>query len=109
MQWGALGVAFVAVLVLSVENGRPPWIALILAFSFGTYGLLKKTARVGAVEGLAVETAVLAPLAVAYLAVLGARGDATSLSAGSGHATLLALTGVITAVPLLCFGAAASR
>jgi chloramphenicol-sensitive protein RarD len=109
VQWGALGIATVAVLVLSVENGRPPWIALVLAFSFGTYGLLKKTARVGAVEGLSVETAVLAPLAIGYLALLGARGDSTFLSEGAGHATLLILTGVITAVPLLFFGGAASR
>jgi chloramphenicol-sensitive protein RarD len=109
VQWAALGIAFVAVLVLSVENGRPPWISLVLAFSFGTYGLLKKTARVGAVEGLAVETAVLAPIAVVYLAVLGARGDSTFLTEGAGHATLLILTGVITAVPLLFFGAAAGR
>ena len=108
-QWAALALAFVAVLVLSVENGRPPWIALILAFSFGTYGLLKKTVGVGAVEGLAVETAVLAPVALAYLVVLGARGDSTFVSEGAGHATLIALTGVITAVPLLFFGAAASR
>ena len=109
VQWGALGIATLAVLVLSVENGRPPWIALVLAFSFGTYGLLKKTARVGAVEGLAIETAVLAPLAVAYLVVLGATGGSTFLSEGPGHATLLVLTGIITAVPLLFFGGAASR
>lgn len=109
VQWAALALALIAVLVLSVENGRPPWIALILAFSFGTYGLLKKTARVGAVEGLAVETAVLAPIALTYLVVLGARGDSTFATEGVGHATLIALTGVITAVPLLFFGAAASR
>jgi chloramphenicol-sensitive protein RarD len=108
-QWGALATAFVAVLVLSIDNGRPPWIALTLAFSFGTYGLLKKTARVGAVEGLAVETAVLTPLALVYLAVLGASGDATFLAEGPGHTALLVLTGLITAVPLLFFGAAASR
>jgi chloramphenicol-sensitive protein RarD len=107
-QWAAVGVAAVAVLVLSIENGRPPWIALTLACSFGTYGLLKKTAVVGALEGLTVETAVLAPLAGAYLVVLQATGDST-LTHGPGHATLLALTGVVTAVPLLFFGAAASR
>jgi chloramphenicol-sensitive protein RarD len=109
VQWGALGIAALAVLVLSVENGRPPWIALVLAFSFGTYGLLKKTARVGAVEGLAIETAVLAPLAIAYLAVVAARGESTFISEGAGHATLLVLTGIVTAVPLLFFGGAASR
>ncbi len=108
-QWAALSLAAVAVLVLAIENGRPPWIALTLAFSFGTYGLLKKTARVGAVEGLAVETAVLAPVALAYLTWLGLTGGSTFASHGPDHAVLLALTGVITAVPLLLFGAAASR
>ncbi len=108
-QWVALAIAACGVLVLAVENGRPPWIALTLAVSFGTYGLLKKTARVGAVEGLAVETAVLAPLALAYLAVLGVRGGSTFASHGPDHVVLLALTGVITAVPLLLFGASASR
>ena len=108
-QWTALGAAFVAVVVLTVENGSPPWIALVLAFSFGTYGLLKKTAGVGAVEGLAIETAVLLPVAAAYVAVLGLTGAGTFGSEGAGHAGLLALSGVITAVPLLMFGAAASR
>ena len=108
-QWTALGAAFVAVLVLTVENGRPPWLALLLAFSFGAYGLLKKTARVGAVEGLAVETAVLLPVAGLYVAVLGATGEGTFGTEGPGHAALLALSGLVTAVPLLAFGAAASR
>ena len=108
-QWTALGAAFVAVVVLTIENGSPPWIALILAFSFGAYGLLKKTAGVGAVEGLAVETAVLLPVAAVYLAVLGASGAGTFGSEGPGHMTLLAVSGLVTAVPLLLFGAAASR
>ena len=105
-QWTALGVAFVAVVVLTVENGSPPWIALVLAFSFGTYGLLKKTAGVGAVEGLAVETGVLLPVAAVYVLVIGGGTFATE---GVGHASLLALSGVVTAIPLLLFGAAASR
>ena len=108
-QWAALATAFVAVVVLTVENGRPPWIALTLAFSFGLYGLLKKTARTGALEALTVETAVLTPVALVYLAVLGAAGESTALSEGPGHAALLVLTGLITAVPLLFFGAAAGR
>ncbi|MCW2605335.1 MAG: Protein rarD [Frankiales bacterium] len=107
VQWAALAIAFVAVLVLTVENGRPPYIALVLAFSFGTYGLLKKTARVGAVEGLAVETAVLAPLAAVYLLVLG--GGGTAVSEGPGHLLMLMGSGVVTAVPLLLFGGAAGR
>ena len=108
-QWTALGAAFVAVVVLTVENGSPPWIALVLAFSFGAYGLLKKTAGVGAVEGLAVETAVLLPVAAAYVAFLGVSGASTFGTEGLGHAGLLAVSGVVTAVPLLLFGAAASR
>jgi len=109
VQWVAMGAAFVAVVVLTVENGSPPWIALILAFSFGTYGLLKKTAGVGAVEGLAIETAVLFPVATAYVVAIGITGQGTFTSEGGGHAALLALAGVVTAVPLLLFGAAASR
>ena len=108
-QWVAIGAATVAVLVLSVQNGSPPWIALVLAFSFGGYGLLKKTAAVGAVEGLAVETAVMAPVAAAYLLVLTARGDLVFGTEGVGHALLLVGAGVVTAIPLLLFGAAASR
>ena len=108
-QWAALGAAALAVVVLTVENGRPPWLALALAFSFATYGLLKKTAGVGAVEGLVVETAVLLPVAAGYLALLGISGAGTFGTEGPGHAVLLALSGLVTAVPLLAFGAAASR
>ena len=106
VQWTALGAAFVAVAVLTVENGSPPWIALVLAFSFGFYGLLKKTAGVGALEGLAVETGVLLPVAAVYVLVIG---GGTFASEGPGHAMLLALSGLVTAIPLLLFGAAASR
>ena len=108
-QWMALGAAFVAVVVLTVENGSPPWIALVLAFSFGAYGLLKKQVGVGAVEGLAVETAVLLPVAAAYVAFLGVSGAGTFGTEGFDHAALLAVSGLVTAVPLLLFGAAASR
>jgi chloramphenicol-sensitive protein RarD len=108
-QWTALGIAFLAVLVLSVENGRPPWIALLLAFSFAAYGLIKKTAAVGAVEGLAVETAVLLPLAAGYVGYLVATGTSTFGTEGAGHAGMLATTGLVTAVPLLLFASAATR
>ena len=109
VQWTALGVAFLAVVVLTVENGSPPWLALVLALSFGLYGLLKKTAGVGAVEGLAIETGVLLPVAAGYVVLLGVTGAGTFGSQGPGHAALLALAGVVTAIPLLLFGAAASR
>jgi chloramphenicol-sensitive protein RarD len=109
VQWTALAVAFLAVVVLSVENGRPPWIALLLAFSFGTYGLIKKTAAVGAVEGLAVETAVLFPVAAGYVGYLALSGAGTFGTEGLDHAGLLAVSGLVTAVPLLLFASAASR
>ncbi|MEO9323022.1 EamA family transporter RarD [Nocardioides sp. C4-1] len=108
-QWVALGVGLVAVCVLAVDYGRPPWIAIILAFSFGTYGLAKKKADVGAVESLTFETAVLAPFALVYLVALEAGGDGHFVSDGPGHALLLMSAGVITAVPLILFGAAATR
>ena len=108
-QWVALGIAAVAVVVLTVGYGRPPWIALVLACSFGTYGLAKKQANSGAVESLAFETVLLAPLAAAYLVWLGARGEGGFAAHGVGHALLLASTGIVTALPLICFGAAATR
>lgn len=109
VQWGALGLALVAVLVLTVDYGRPPWVALLLAGSFATYGVLKKKAGAGAVESLAFETAVLVPVAAAYLVWLHAVGRGTFGGEGVSHAVLLALTGLVTAVPLICFGAAATR
>ena len=109
LQWVAMGVASLAVVVLTVDYGRLPYIALVLAFTFGTYGLLKKTANVGALESLAVETTVVAPLAVVYLGWLIATGASTFGTEGSAHALLLASTGIVTAVPLICFGAAATR
>ena len=109
LQWGALGVAGVAVLVLTVAYGRPPWIALLLALSFAGYGLAKKKASVGAVESLAVETGVLAPLALLFLLVLGVSGSAEVGQHGAGHALLFTTTGIVTAVPLICFGASATR
>jgi chloramphenicol-sensitive protein RarD len=108
-QWAAVAIASVAVVVLTVDHGRPPWIALILAFSFGIYGFVKKRADVGGVESLAVETAILLPAALGYLAVLGATGEGTFTSEGTGHALLLAGGGIATAVPLVLFGAAAIR
>jgi chloramphenicol-sensitive protein RarD len=109
LQWGALGIASLAVVVLTVDYGRLPYIALVLAFSFGTYGLLKKTANVGALESLAVETTVVAPLAAFYLGWLIASGASSFGSEGAGHALLLASAGIVTAIPLICFGAAATR
>ncbi|WP_309136373.1 EamA family transporter RarD [Nocardioides campestrisoli] len=108
-QWVALGMAALAVLVLTIDYGHPPWLALMLAFSFGTYGLAKKKADTGAIESLAVETALLAPFAGAYLGWLVATGASQFGAQGPAHALLFATTGIVTAVPLVLFGAAATR
>ncbi|MBW8485073.1 EamA family transporter RarD [Actinomadura parmotrematis] len=108
-QWAAVGLGAAAVLVLTVDYGRPPWIALVLAFSFGTYGLVKKFADMPSAEGLTVETAVMFVPALAFAAALELRGDATFGHEGAGQALLLVGAGVVTAVPLLLFNAAAVR
>lgn len=109
LQWAAMGLAAVAVVVLTVDYGRPPWVALGLALSFGTYGLLKKQAHVEAIESLTIESSVMAPLAIAYIAWLAATGASNFGAHGLGHALLFTTTGIITAVPLMLFGAAAIR
>lgn len=108
-QWAAVGTGFAAVLVLAVGYGQPPWISLVLAFSFATYGLVKKKVNLGGLESLAAETAIQFLPALGFLLWLGADGSASFGSHGTGHAALLAATGIVTAVPLICFGAAAIR
>src|SRR5215210_4646973 len=105
----AVAIAALAVAVLTVDYGRPPWIALTLAFSFGLYGLVKKRAGVDGTQSLAFETSVLVVPAVAYLVLLGARGEGTFTTEGAGHAALLVASGIFTAVPLVLFGVAAIR
>ncbi|PVG82534.1 EamA family transporter RarD [Nocardioides gansuensis] len=109
LQWVAMGIAGFAAVVLTVDYGRPPWVALILAFSFGTYGLAKKQAGVGAVESLAIETALLTPVAAAYVGWLVVTGASHFGTEGAGHTALLVSTGIVTAVPLILFGGAAIR
>jgi chloramphenicol-sensitive protein RarD len=109
IQWLAIALAAIAVVQLTVDYGRPPWIALTLAFSFGTYGLMKKKAGVGAVEGLTLETLILAPLALGYIVWAESGGTAVFGHEGVPNMLLLAGAGVITAVPLLLFGGAATR
>ncbi|SDJ44744.1 chloramphenicol-sensitive protein RarD [Frankineae bacterium MT45] len=109
MQWVAVGIASLAIVVLTANYGRLPWIALILAFSFATYGFCKKSAGVGAVESLAVETAVLFIPAVVTLFVLQLQGTLVYGHHGGGNTLLLMTTGLVTAIPLLFFGAAARR
>ncbi|MFJ2177161.1 EamA family transporter RarD [Streptomyces sp. NPDC087851] len=108
-QWAAVLIGFSAVVVLAVGAGRPPWVSLTLAFSFATYGLAKKKINIGGLESLSAETTVLFLPALGYLVWLSATGSATVGSEGAGHVALLASTGLVTAVPLICFGAAAIR
>lgn len=109
VQWAALALAALGVVWLGVLAGRPPWIALVLAASFGVYGLLRKVATLGAVEGLALETLLLAPLAFVVLAWWTVQG--TGHFPAPSLATNLWLIGVgpITAVPLMLFAAGARR
>lgn len=111
LQWVALGISAVAVLVLAIGYGSFPWIALGLAFSFGLYGLVKKSVgrKADALGGLAVETAFLTPIAIVILLVLSANGDLTVGTAGTGHTILTLSLGAITAIPLILFAAAARR
>jgi chloramphenicol-sensitive protein RarD len=106
-QWAAVGLGAVAVLILTIDYGRLPWIALVLAVSFGTYGLIKKKAQVGSAESLMIETLVLLIPALGYILVIQANGTGTFGDHGVGHSLLLVASGLITAVPLLCFTASA--
>jgi chloramphenicol-sensitive protein RarD len=107
-QWVAVAIGAAAVLIIAVDYGQPPWIALVLAVSFGLYGFFKKKAAVGAADSMAVETGVLFLPAVLAIAVLAGQGQ---LVFGTRPATsvLLVGTGAITVIPLLLFAAATRR
>jgi chloramphenicol-sensitive protein RarD len=108
-QWLAVGVGGLAVAVLTVDYGHLPYIALVLAASFGSYSLIKKRLSLPPAEGLFVESAVLAVPAMAYLWHLNATGGARFGHVSGLHTTLMVLAGVATAVPLLLFAASANR
>jgi chloramphenicol-sensitive protein RarD len=108
LQWLAVGVASVAIVVLAVDSGRLPWIALTLAVSFTLYGFIKNRVGVGAVESLTVETGVLALPAIATLTALGLTGNLVFGHRGDTSA-LLAASGLVTAIPLLLFAGASRR
>ncbi|WP_055479067.1 EamA family transporter RarD [Sphaerimonospora mesophila] len=109
LQWAAVGLGGLAVLVLTLDYGRLPWIALVLATSFGAYGLLKKAAQVGSAESLTIETLVLLVPTLTYLIVIEGNGTGAFGHQGAGHALLMATTGIVTAIPLMCFNGAAIR
>ncbi len=110
-QWVAIAISAVAVLVLAINYGQFPWIALTLAFSFGLYGFIKKRVggRVDAISGLTIETAWLAPLAIAALVALWLSGGLVFGSHGALNAVLILSAGVVTATPLLFFAGATRR
>lgn len=108
-QWASIGIAAFGVVYLAVDYGRLPWIALVLAFSFAIYGVLKKQAPLGSFEGLTLETAVLFLPALGYLIYVQAIGTGAIGQVSTTEHILLALTGIATATPLIFFSAAAPR
>ncbi|MBB5199654.1 chloramphenicol-sensitive protein RarD [Glaciimonas immobilis] len=109
IQWLSIIVAASTVVWLSWQTGHPPWISLALAASFGGYGLLRKTASLGALPGLALETALVLPLTLAYLFYSTLHGQNSFMAASSSSRWLLAAAGPITSIPLLLFAAGARR
>ena len=109
LQLLSLLLAASGVLVSILRCGSVPWIALILALSFACYGLLRKVVQADALAGLTIETALLAPIAGAYIVFVGVRGDGVFFVSGLSADFLLVMAGVMTAVPLLLFAAAARR
>jgi chloramphenicol-sensitive protein RarD len=108
LQWVSVSIAAFGVLVLTIDYGRLPWIALALALSWGTYGFIKKQLGLGALEGLGIETAISAPFYLAYLAWIGSQGDG-HFTYQPGLTLLLIGSGVVTAIPLLLFNGAGNR
>jgi chloramphenicol-sensitive protein RarD len=105
----AVVLGIVAVIVQAAALGRFPWIALTLAVSFGIYGYLRKTANIGALEGVFAESALLSPFALAYIVYAGSAGAGAIFAGNSGIDLLLFLSGLVTALPLVLFSAGARR
>jgi chloramphenicol-sensitive protein RarD len=108
LQWASVSIAALGVLVLTIDYGRLPWVALALALSWGTYGFIKKQLGLGALEGLGIETAIAAPFYLAYLAWLSVNSDG-HFGTSPGLTLLLIGSGVVTAIPLLLFNGAGNR
>ena len=108
-QWVPIGLSALGVLYLTFTYGRLPWIALTLASSFGLYGLVKKTAPLGSLYGLALETGLLFVPALLYLVYANGIGQGAFLHTGAGSDLLMVGAGLITTVPLLMFASALQR
>ena len=111
LQWTAVGFGLLAVIIVGIGLGRVPYLAFTVALSFGLYGLVKNKvgSRVGALEGMAVESLVLAVPSAIYLIVLGSMGLQTFTGFGGWHVFVIIITGPATAIPLILFSAAARR
>jgi chloramphenicol-sensitive protein RarD len=111
LQWVAVGISFIAVLVLTFSYGKLPWISLALATSFGLYGLIKKRVglRVDPISGLTIETMWVFPIAIVQLVIVGNLVGLTFIGFGVGHTLLLMSSGILTALPLLLFAGGAKR
>ncbi len=109
LQVGAVTLAALSVIYLTFSYGSLPWIALTLAFTFGFYALLKKTATINSLEGMTLEMALLLPVAIGYLFWIGSHDSAAFPEAGLTTQALMIGSGVITAIPLLAFASAARR
>jgi chloramphenicol-sensitive protein RarD len=105
----SLALAFMGVLILIFQYGRVPWIALTLAFTFGTYGLLRKTSKAGSMVGLFFDTAILSPIVLVYLIILASHESGAFFSIDLRTDVLLIGSGIVTAVPLLLFAHGARR
>ena len=108
-QWLPVVLAAAGVLYLTLAYGRPPWIALTLAFTFGFYGLVKKLAPLGSLYGLTLETGIVFPIALIYLAFVGFTPTGAFLRDGVLIDTLLIGAGLVTTIPLLMFASAAKQ
>jgi chloramphenicol-sensitive protein RarD len=108
-QWISVGLAATGVAWLTISAGQLPWIGLTLAFTFGLYGLLRKTASLGALEGLTLETLVMLPLSALFLLLPESGSSHAFVNAGTNTSLLLIAAGPVTAIPLLLFAYGARR
>jgi chloramphenicol-sensitive protein RarD len=108
LQWTAVSIATIGVLVLTIDYGRLPWVALGLALSWGGYGLMKKQLGLGALEGLAIETLIAFIPYCGYLLFIGSKGEG-QFGHGTGLTILLISAGAVTAIPLLLFNGSTTR
>jgi chloramphenicol-sensitive protein RarD len=108
LQWISIAIASTGVLILTIDYGRLPWIAIALALSWGSYGFIKKSLGLGALEGLAIETMISSVPYLGYLIFLGAEGKG-QFGNGVLITTLIISAGAVTAIPLLLFNGATTR